>query len=515
MSTIGNKKRGQPLNSQHAETNDTLNSSVSVEIKVLTINVFFDGTANNWFNTELRLKDDPSEDEKQLQQKLKGQTSYENYYSNVALLYLGVTKITNIIENIYVQGAGTLKYEKDKKFGLGFAQGEAGITKRVSWVFMEIQRILKKSPANKIVLNVFGFSRGASFARYFCAMAKITEEEIQKEDELFASELDAYSTDVNKSAKFSFTPIDSSGRRFLMLKNKDIRINLVGLYDTVSSIGLNHYNDVKYYHLNIGKKQEIARVVHLTAQNDYRHHFPLTHIDTAIKEGMGFECSFPGVHSDIGGAYNASHPDNSGNHPKTEKQYLSTEHETDESVLGEISWKWFQEMGYYQGDPTSLDKTKWGDFDVRGHNGSMIGLPTVRKVYANRAVPYNNYQFIFANVMKKIAEDAASLTFNGKKKDDLDNAIASIAQHDLLKKIDDYVCRYVLNNYKENKRHSVSLGDHIKLSKEEQKQLYHDYLHNSLDAYSVASEGNHFIQSNPPKRRSIHDDTKTHYRTNV
>ncbi|OSI13802.1 phospholipase effector Tle1 domain-containing protein [Neisseria dumasiana] len=84
---------------------------------------------------------------------------------------------------------------------------------------------------------------------------------------------------------------------------KHFTINFFGLFDTVSSLGMEHYNDVKEFKLDIGAPKSIRRIVHFTAQNDYRHHFPLTSIKGAVKDKRGFECSFPGVHSDVGGGY--------------------------------------------------------------------------------------------------------------------------------------------------------------------------------------------------------------------
>ena len=55
--------------------------------------------------------------------------------------------------------------------------------------------------------------------------------------------------------------------------------------------------------LDFGQPQGINYIAHLTAQNDYREHFPLTPIHGAIKDKIGFQCSLPGAHSDIGGGY--------------------------------------------------------------------------------------------------------------------------------------------------------------------------------------------------------------------
>ncbi len=443
MGTFTDKQPGQPLNNdennKNAETNSTPDSQIPVSTKNLTINVFFDGTGNNMFNTDLRLKETPSKDEKRLQEKLEDATSFGNYYTNVALLYMASTTQQNVIENIYVEGSGTVKHQKDQVSGLGFAQGESGLYSRVSEAFEKIQKRIQICGATQITLNVFGFSRGAFYARFFCAMAKASDEEVargrsiaeyfKKNDSLYdGKQKDEYYYDKVVGN------IGESGRLKLSLQNRDISICLVGIYDTVSSHGLFHENDVKPFKLNIGKKQEIAHVVHLTAQNDYRRHFPLTHINTAMADNIGFECSFPGAHSDIGGSYNKDY---------LQDKYISSMDDSWSRSKGEIDWRWFREMGYYQGDPTSKNRKDWGDFRVLDIPATMDNPFPILDVYANYKVPNNNYQFISANVMKKVAEDAASMTFNGFKKQYLDNDIESIAAHSLLVPINNYACDYV------------------------------------------------------------------------
>lgn len=290
MSGMESIQKGQPLNKEDAKSNDQPDSQVAVTTPgAVTINVFFDGTGNNMFNTEARLKQENKE--------LAEETSYGNYYSNIALLYMASTK-TATIRNIYIEGAGTFKYEGDTNYGLALAKGDSGVYARVAEAFGLAEESRFELNAKKIIFNVYGFSRGAFYARYFCAMAKLTDEQIAN-DKMAMQQAQIY----GGAADSEMFDAVGSGREKLALANKDIRINFVGIYDTVSSHGVKHYNDVQPFKLNIGKKQDIRKIVHLTAQNDYRNHFPLTHINTAANDGVGFECSLPGAHSDIGGAY--------------------------------------------------------------------------------------------------------------------------------------------------------------------------------------------------------------------
>jgi len=448
------QKKNNQAENQDAATNTDKNSKVPVPLKILTINVFFDGTNNNMFNIELRTKTNPTDADKELKKELiKPKTSYENDYSNVAVLYKACSKEKGVTEKIYIQGAGTTQYKTDDTIGLAGAwssiSADTGVNARVQEAIKKVTKLVKKNNANTLHLNVFGFSRGSFYARYFCA--KIKEKT------------------HNTSAFIGVTtdPCLISG-----LSHDDIHINFVGIFDTVSSEGFDNYNDVGEYHLNIGAKQGIKKIIHLTAQNDYRYHFALTHINTAISDGIGFECSFPGAHSDIGGGYR---PDTQ------EDQYLSIldDKYRQDAHSGEIGWKWYQEKGYYKGDPTSQNESLWGDFKVEvRQRGSFHFYPVVK---ANRNVPSHDYQFVLANCMKQMAQTYMSIQFQGAEKAYLEDGITSMQTYDILRKIDDYASTHVLMLAQYAGKEEVSLKE-AGLSEEKQKQLYHDYLHNSLEA---------------------------------
>jgi hypothetical protein len=76
-------------------------------------------------------------------------------------------------------------------------------------------------------------------------------------------------------------------------------VKAVGLYDTVSSYGVNHSDDVA--ELKLDSIRVADAVYHLAAANEYRKNFALTNIDSA--GGKGQEFFLPGAHSDIGGGY--------------------------------------------------------------------------------------------------------------------------------------------------------------------------------------------------------------------
>jgi Uncharacterized alpha/beta hydrolase domain (DUF2235) len=118
-----------------------------------------------------------------------------------------------------------------------------------------------------INMNVYGFSRGAAAARYFVHLVK--------------TERDTYAP---------------------KWKGKNVRVNFVGLFDTVSSYGGNFSNDVSDLHLNFDDGA-VQRVVHLVAGDEYRENFASTTIASAGDKG--YELTMPGAHSDVGGGYNA------------------------------------------------------------------------------------------------------------------------------------------------------------------------------------------------------------------
>ncbi|MDI2111755.1 T6SS phospholipase effector Tle1-like catalytic domain-containing protein [Commensalibacter nepenthis] len=488
MPSISDNQPGQKLNNQpenkDAATNTQKNSQVEVNIKILTVNVFFDGTNNNMFNTQIRLDNadiiskggQPTQEDKDRETKA-GDTSKGNDFSNVALLYMASTKKDGKVEIIYIQGAGTTKYKADSllwgagmaKDGLVTGDGPAdtywstsGVESRVQEAITKLKNFTSKSDKiQRVIINVFGFSRGSFYARYFCA--QLTK--VKKED--------------------------------ADLKNKKVQINFVGIYDTVSSAGTNHYDDVKEFELNTGSKHVAGRIVHLTAQNDYRYHFPLTHINTAIGDGIGFECSFPGAHSDIGGGYTVK---------TEEKKYLS---KLDKGSVpyygGEIRWEWFKEKGYFRGDPRASDMAGRGEFKI-GYKAPIGGNSVTTVVYGNRTVWCKDYQFILAKGMQEITKKAAAMEYNGLKKKYLNQGITSMQSHSLLNKLDGQVTQYLLANYKNNECSTFSLVQ-AGLSAQEQQQLYHDYLHISLEADAIipANVGLD-AQTDPPHRAEIKDN---------
>lgn len=434
-------------------------SSIDIILDNFTINVFFDGTGNNAHNTEFRLLDeeyldlyqkyqkktnrglntgfnDPlsledlqkildriensgekldqdiqdlkEEMDRYLEEKeyanrtyLNHNVSYRNEFSNVALLHLASDKKQKKGENIYIEGAGTTKDLLDDQDGLGFAKGASGVFSRVNEAFITIDKEIRKNKYDRYTINVFGFSRGSFYARVFCAFLK------------------GYMDDAGNTINSLPNPeseedlqISSNklNRRYTHLKRSadDFTINLVGIFDTVSSHGLAHYNDPKKFPVDITPdKQDIVNLVHFTAQNEYRQHFPLTPISSALNEdskyGKSIEMSFPGAHSNIGGAYNDIWIERNLYISLIDKETASFQRPHD----GEIDWNWWINKGYYEKNDLikSYDGFHMtpGELEFNYYN---------REVYfANRAVR-NHYQYIMLTAMKFVSEKYAKINFD-------------------------------------------------------------------------------------------------------
>jgi hypothetical protein len=134
---------------------------------------------------------------------------------------------------------------------------------------------------HRIEFDVFGFSRGAAAARHFVNVID------QKVDHPLLQAM-ANIPDIRLKVGFDWASRD------------DVRFTFVGLFDTVVS----SYNRS----VNVQLKADCAeRVVHLTALDEVRKHFPLSRI-TEDEAGTSIPAQFtelalPGAHSDIGGGY--------------------------------------------------------------------------------------------------------------------------------------------------------------------------------------------------------------------
>ncbi|MEH0876465.1 DUF2235 domain-containing protein [Pectobacterium cacticida] len=289
------------------------------QINVLRIGVFFDGTGNNTYNAESGLKKveqwlaetcaDPAQREKELRGcqmgRLPVSDSAANDITNVGKLFNQYDLAAGpLVAHSYISGIGTrdpvagnegLEHRSDnmltKGLDLDFGGEDTSTVGKVNQaceqgivaaVMRDLENILPNIDCiHRIVFDVFGFSRGAAAARHFVNVID------QKADHPLVQAI-ANAPTIRLKAGFDWA------------NREDVRISFVGIFDTVASS----------YHpsLTIRLQDDCAeRVVHLTALDEVRKHFPLTRITpTAIGTSIPpnfTELALPGAHSDIGGGY--------------------------------------------------------------------------------------------------------------------------------------------------------------------------------------------------------------------
>ncbi|AZS51047.1 hypothetical protein DM558_09800 [Entomomonas moraniae] len=450
---FGDARKGQRKNENDEQTGPNPTSQVQLNLNYLRLNVFFDGTGNNMFNTEHRLEDDKKiaeeydavdrnldpddwndrikikETKDEIHRKrgdyynLNGSLSYDNDYSNPAILYMAA-EVTEKRKRVYIEGSGTIREEMEDQGGLAASTGVSGIVDRVFQAYMFCATELKETKTDGLIFNVFGFSRGAFYGRYFTALLKedsrddpeATAKEAQQKEQYAkdkaARDQAALEKRKQQHAKQDNAPTptwdgpswyeaplrwakntvqyavvepvmllwklahnivpgtesipiytgtykyQNTGRTLLLYPPEKIVINLVGIYDTVAAHGWNHHNDSVPFKLGIGARQGIKKVIHITAENEYRNHFALVSINTALigsnKDGhpVGFQCRMPGAHADIGGGYIKNFEEKG--------KYLSVyeppgEASSWEKQSGEIDWRWFYKKGFYATEQTKPD----------------------------------------------------------------------------------------------------------------------------------------------------------------
>ncbi len=223
--------------------------------------VFFDGTNNNKINAVKSAVDDDSP-------------------TNVAKLYeIYNLKKLEYVDRYYQEGVGTITGKNNDTLDSGFAYT---FGRRLQEAINETQISFKFYPhAQKGIIDVFGFSRGAAAARAF----------------------------VNEIHRI--TQLDPT---FWGGLKPEFRF--VGLFDTVGSVGmpgdndndnflLHTYNDLTGPVILDIHEKAVKNMVHLTAGDEVREYFPLSSIKP--KNGNApshfFEEQWPGAHSDIGGGY--------------------------------------------------------------------------------------------------------------------------------------------------------------------------------------------------------------------
>lgn len=273
----------------------------------LVLGIFFDGTGNNAVNTgnmlaacsaehfDIQSLDAESIVKRNVSEKMgikgMGATSYSGYYTNIhwlSELYRRAFSVTDsyIQRGIYIEGIGTQAGEPDSVIGMGLGISDSGVIaktnnavqKLTSSIAAALDSLDGEYSVEALLIDIFGFSRGAAAARHFA-------NRIQSEDSAIVNAIKV------GMGSHTYSGAPAGKTRF------------IGIFDTVAAIGtptngLNpHSADTG--EVNLSLRPGVAqKVFHITAQHECRYNFALNSVSPAWPE-----LSLPGVHSDIGGGY--------------------------------------------------------------------------------------------------------------------------------------------------------------------------------------------------------------------
>jgi len=260
----------------------------------ITVGMFFDGTGNNRENTESRLLDEDRQEalkkgnkspltpeEEKKANLYRGETwvpfsdkkvikhsdtsSYENDYSNVSRLEEYYDEDRDIEKHkyakVYIEGIGTGNGGSDgtvsNATGLDFLLGAKGINGKVKkgCRVLAKKKILKYNvkKINTLIVDAYGFSRGAAAARHFLSVISKKKGDLKKY-EIKDEDKEYYEVDYGYLGELLGDKVTI----------RQVVIRFVGLFDCVASHGLVQFNDKWDLGLDIVKKAN--HVFHIGAR---------------------------------------------------------------------------------------------------------------------------------------------------------------------------------------------------------------------------------------------------------
>ena len=295
-------------------------------------------------------------------------SSYTNSYTNIKRLYEHYEGADRLSRNdkhekdlksfrLYASGSGTIDpvdnkaLDTDSIFGLGLGTGEAGVKAHIIYSCEKIAQQLrdeKITHIDELVLDVFGFSRGATQARHFiCTMmndfnllnqegyldyALDTDVKGKNAFSPFYEEENGLYTYINNKPYFNplckgvegaYKAHEQNDQDAQLVENKfhsqveiDIRsvsFRHANIGDTVTHYGLKQSNDWKDLNINFDENK-IGSVFHIMAMDEFRYNFEAYSIFEVEYDGVvnkntkgNFkEFLVPGAHADVGGGYEES-----------------------------------------------------------------------------------------------------------------------------------------------------------------------------------------------------------------
>lgn len=459
-----------------------------------------------------------------------GQTSYENDLSNPAILFDNYFFDNEKVFKVYTEGMGTNTvtkgnyktgfkdkaeandYKEDDDLGAAVAWGASGIVQRVKRaVEQTVSKInVDKDRIGTIIIDVFGFSRGAASARHF--VHEITKPAYKARTVSGSKPIPNSTRNISVQVIIddNGNPVDSrhskinmptNGRLGYLLTEKGITIDklyirFADLYDTVAHHGPIQGNDVDDLGLNtISSKAQ--HIVHMTAGDEHRYNFSLSKIPRKINH---IELNLPGVHCDVGGSYVEGRPEGTPRGIKTqdtEKKYVLRD-DSNTTIIGEIpisnELETFRKKLIGEGwfTPNQIKVLKKFAYSTDGFTKWNYEL------VSERAYVSNQYSFIPLHLMLKLAMEK-KLEF---KKDNLvksKNFTPNIfPDHlDLMKRIQKNI-----EDYKNTVIANPTADHHYHIAEADLKKLRNRYLH-----YNARLEGG-LIEVNKPEKNRIRDIVK-------
>lgn len=447
----------------------------------------------------------------------EGDGSYTNGETNISRLY----KLYNADDlktfsdvpattrfKVYASGSGTNDvfekedYENDSIIGLGLGIGDTGVKAHIIYTCIKIAEQFRKSSIfniDELILDTFGFSRGATSARHFvCSIIdeyvltsdskkrKYTLDTKDKKDifSVFFEKDDGVYTRVGNKIYFNPLRVDIEK---ITIKNKDrkkiiknpyyneekiniesLSFRFVGIYDTVTHYGVKQSNDHEDLNIDFGKDQnskKLGHVTHYMAENEYRYNFEAysifdNHYNTKYK--MNNDANFeefiiPGAHADVGGGYNI------GNELIFLGFFRSESSLKNKISLWNNKYKWVESSKVIKiNNKSFLRKKDLEDNDdgfyfveISGH--STLNSQKKYKVYMYKKTIFNKYE----HVSLKLLYDKAINNKENLEKTPIKNPNKDYSFSGLLKNVYNKL---------------INLQD---IDKEDYKNLKDDYLHHS------------------------------------
>lgn len=501
------------------------------------LGVFFDGTGNNKYNVEARKKGEISMEKA----KERDYASYFANYSNIARLW-NLYKKDYISDNktnkktyytrAYIEGIGTKRGMPDDMIGSGMGRLERGILGKVGDAYQEVIKEFKKDkiPSGKkknhlgktvphideLVIDIFGFSRGAAAARHFANIVNTAFEPEREERYWSISQKNfAYRKIKRQPPGGSFgKALEKAG---FPLGDTVIKIRFIGLFDTVAAVTSNAemapiiigaMDGLVIGNISKGIAEVIigadglstaaqncnngniqlslanvnAQIAHITASDEYRANFVLNRVS------KGYEMRMCGVHSDIGGGY--------GEITEENNYILSlpvrTSDKTPPEELEKLKKK-FEESSFYKEDQIWIETIKYKEEIDRSPRNLDSLNPRMSITYqhtlkGSRGKITDRCSLIPMEIMKEYAKGKGVKWMSPAEAENKD--MNNIPQTDY-KYNDDFLEEKILPIYKDHylKREKQTLESTV------YKKLYNKYLHISSE-YNDPMMG--FIYPNQP-----------------